>query len=201
MDGEKLWTKRHVEFCSSFNSGSFAVDFRVFKNFNRIVKNVQTLGKTNSAGKTELFQFFSLENWKTLTREEKDKHSLFDCIGCTENWVCKSKLAVFKNFSLPFKRKAAEHHFPQAANAVKTALEYAEKGEKDFYGIYNQSLKNVLQTSWGMEATSPVKSQTPSDKKKERDAIGRQFKNELESILAENVVERLVDFFFSLRFV
>ena len=72
-------------------------------------------------------QFFSLQNWKALTAEEKKQHSLFNCQRCNEDLVYKSKLDLFKNVANPFKGKAFKAEFHQASDAVATAQDDKRK--------------------------------------------------------------------------
>ena len=66
----------------------------IYKFFQCIVKNLQKLGKRNKTGKFDAMQFFSLQNWKALTAEEKKQHSLFNCQEALKiwftnpNWLC-----------------------------------------------------------------------------------------------------------------
>ena len=86
---------KHREFNSSFNElESFRVNQRVFKRFDRIVKNLQKVGNVNKVGKSEVINFLSLQRWITLTADQKNEHSVFNCKGCTDNLVYKSKLAL-----------------------------------------------------------------------------------------------------------
>ena len=101
---------KQTEFNSSFNElESFRISQRVFRGFERIVKNLQKLGKVNKTGKLDVISFFSLQKWTALTADQKKERPIFNCKGCTENLVYKSKLALFKNEVNPFKTKAFEN--------------------------------------------------------------------------------------------
>lgn len=188
LDGEKLSSRRHEEFCTSFNNfESFRVDMRTFRNFERIVKNMRNLAKTNSTGKAELMRFFSLQNWNGLSLEEKKHHTLFDCLGCSEDLVFKSKLSVFKNCANPFKHKALKNRLSDAADVVNTVLDIAASHETSINKIHHASYREILQTSWKMEALSPAPAAVID--KKMRNKIGKEYQKECEAILAENAVE------------
>ena len=103
------------------------VSTRVFRSFDRIVKNLQKLGKVNKVGKSEVINFFSLQRWITLTADQKNEHSVFNGKGCTDNLVYKSKLALFRNVANPFKVKAFDNLFEQSNDGVNDALRIAER--------------------------------------------------------------------------
>ena len=191
VERDTLLARRYAEFCNTFNDvETFHIDLRFFRNFRCIVKNLQKLGKSNKTGKLDAIQFFSLQNWKALTTEEKKQHSLFNCQGYTEDLLYKSKLALFKNVANPFKGKAFKAGFHQASDAVATAQDIVEKLDKSFKSVYKQTFSSVVSTAWNL--TPPTPEPIPDDerKQKQRNKIGKEFKKELEGLLAKNVVER-----------
>ena len=166
LEGLSPLEVKHKEFNSSFNElESFRVNQRVFRSFDRIVKNLQKLGKVNKAGKADVINFFSLQRWTTLTADQKKEHSVFNCKGCTENLVYKSKLALFKNVANPFKAKAFNNLFEQSSDGVNDALKIAERLEKDYHNVYNHSLKSVLSTAWEVSLPEPSLNSNANEKK------------------------------------
>ena len=188
---------KHKEFNSSFNElESFRVNQRVFRSFDRIVKNLQKLGKVNKAGKVDVTNFFSLQRWTTLTADQKKEHSVFNCKGCTENLVYKSKLALFKNVANPFKVKAFDNLFEQSSDGVNDALKIAERLEKDYHNVYNQSFKSVLSTAWEVSLPEPSPVNSSANEKKQRNLVAKEYGKEMESIWAKSEVERYVTLYF-----
>ena len=186
-DGDLL-SLRKSEFSMSFgNNESFELDTRTSRNCNIIVKNIQALGKTNPTGKANLMHFFSSKSWNSLSHEEKTKHSVFNCLGCTGNLLYKSKLAIFKNSANPFKRNALENLFPEAVDAVATYHEVREVLDKTFESRYKETFTNIHEavTSGPQMPKSP-----PALTQKQRNLVGKEFKDELEKVLAANSVER-----------
>ena len=196
MDNESPLEMKHREFNSSFNElESFRVNQRVFRSFDRIVKNLQKLGKVNKVGKAEVAGFFSLQRWVTLTAEQKKEHSVFNCKGCTENLVYKSKLALFRNVYNSFKVKAFSNLFEQSHDGVNDALRIAERLEKDYQKVHNHSFKSVLSTAWEVSLPQQSVNSANDNEKKQRNLIAKEYGKEMESIWAKSEVERYVTFF------
>ena len=69
---EPLLKTRHKQFNAAFGDmESFQVDVLVFKRFNGIVKNIQTLGKEKKQEKADIMDFFSQSSWNNLKIGEK----------------------------------------------------------------------------------------------------------------------------------
>ena len=196
LEGLSPLEVKHKEFNSSFNElESFRVNQRVFRSFDRIVKNLQKLGKVNKAGKADVINFFSLQRWTTLTADQKKEHSVFNCKGCTENLVYKSKHTLFKNVANPYKAKAFDNLFEQSSDGVNDALKIAERLEKDYHNVYNHSLKSVLSTAWEVSLPEPSVNSNANEKK-QRNLVAKEYGNEMERIWAKSEVERYGYIFF-----
>lgn len=105
-----LLKQQHETFTNIFNSAiSFEVEYKVFSRFKAIVKNVQALGKRNKEAKKEVLEFFKSASYNILTEDQKSEHSLFQCNGCINSVLYRSKMGLFMNISNPLKLKAKEN--------------------------------------------------------------------------------------------
>ena len=97
--------KMHFEEYEKFN-----VEFEGFKRrFPAIIDNIRYLGKKSAENKKRLLNLFSLENWNTLSKEEKEKHGLQDCDACIKDIKFKSGLKLFPWKSPKYKQKPKDY--------------------------------------------------------------------------------------------
>ena len=176
------------EFKEHFNLNTFEVEMVTFKKFKAIVRYLQRFGKSHNNEKKDVMKFFSLENWKKLSTEEKSKHSLFNCNGCNSCLLHKSKLALFKHFNNVFSKKAKENCLPETRDAFDAAELIITNLDKGFKQKYKQSFSSII------PILSPILERTPSQTQDERNKIGKEFQKELEAIYSQSAVERLASY-------
>ena len=133
--------------CGTFND-NFKVDIEQFKQFNAIVKNIQSLGKTRPKVKKDLCSFFGQEAFDKLANKDKCAHKLFDCTGCLQSVLYKSKLASFQvnSKNSNFVLKSKENRLNEMKEVLETTQEIITNFNEDYQKKYNTSFTEVAQS-------------------------------------------------------
>ena len=75
------------------------------RNFPKIVGKFRAIGKRHKDTKTKILEEFSIKSWDKLSTNEKSKHSLLNCKGCTTNEKYHTLINVF-----PINKQTCTHN-------------------------------------------------------------------------------------------
>ena len=165
------------------HSENFTIEYKKFTdNFPKIVPIIKNLAKTKSdkTKKEDVLKTFSKENWK---KSEKEKHSLFQCKGCLSDHELQSGLSKFPVKSKLLKKKAKELGLIDKEVLSDITNNIIETLDTDFKKDFGVSFTHQIKQKFKKNAV---------DKVKEKQAVGKEIKLNVEKQWKETSVERCV---------
>ena len=96
--------------------------------FPKIIEKIRVIGKCHKDTKNKVLDEFSIKTWKKLSLEEKSRHSLLNCKGCTTSEKYKVLLNAF-----PVGKYARAH------NSHKTSVSNLSQLSNITQEIYNNA--------------------------------------------------------------
>ena len=106
------------------------------RNFPKITEKIRAIGKSHKDIKNKVLDEFSMKAWKKLPLEEKSRHSLLNCKGCTTSETYKILLNAF-----PVSKHARAH------NSHNTSVNNMSQLSNITQEIYNNA-NNEFQKSF-----------------------------------------------------
>ena len=170
---------------------NFHVQYQHFTtNFTKIKENVQLLGKNDSSMKRDVLNVFSSEKWDSLSSQEKNMHSLYNCQACSLKEQYRHYLSKFPTRSRAGKNKAEAAGLGSKKNIV--LLDTTQAIVNDFDKAYTKIFGKTF-----TDAHTLIMEQSNRNKEKlsqrqiEIQAMKKMSKN-MQDQWAETSVERYI---------
>ena len=184
----------HEHFGQMFTNKRFAVDFKTFqKKLPDLRKKFSTWNPRKKKEREQYFEAFSADNWKELSLERKNEHSLMNCRGCFHRYsVYQSFFPVqSKQFQgcnkenpVILAQNIAANTSRKAGNVKCTRREYKDGAQKvyeqinpAFERVFNVPLEKALTA---IPSLNIQNKKSPTEIKRDRRKQLRQAKTKIE---------------------
>ena len=174
--------KEFEQFVSIFEEGTnFDIEYEWYRrNVSKIKESIQRLGRLSSANKNKVVGCFSREKW--LSVDAKSNHSLFNCQECLGKYhECLSLFLIGVKDPVRIKRAKEAGLFKEKASVVR-------KEAKERLSELNEEYQEKFDCSFEEAAFGLRK----FEKKKERTALLKKVKYDIESQWKKTSILRLV---------